>query len=214
MASKLQSLFLLELQVVLCRVALRDDLAALEHAIGQSLEVATSDHEYTWAAGDADLNHLEVVREIAAELDELVPDLLGHRIVLSDRLGVLLKDTERLGKRDLSHRSLLNRDASVDLLHDSLAALVRRRLLQCEFSLHVNIRMELAALCGKSFRILTLSHVLRDLVVHDALLTARANHLDDLHKVLDLPVYIVQARVLTALRTPQHRPIACALVAE
>ena len=34
MASKRHSLFLLELQVVLCRVGLRDDLAALEHAIG------------------------------------------------------------------------------------------------------------------------------------------------------------------------------------
>jgi hypothetical protein len=154
------------------------------------------------------------VREVAAELDELVPDLLGHRIVLSDRLRVLLKDTERLGKCDLSHCLLLACDASVDLLHDSLPALVRRRLLQCEFSLHVNIRSELAALCGKCFRILTLSHVLRDFVMHDALLTARTHHLDDLHEVPDLPVYIVHACVLTALRTAHHRLTACAILAE
>ena len=214
MAGILHPFFIKELQVVLCRVALRDDLAALEHAIGQSLEVATSDHEYTWDAGDADLDHLKVVREVAAELDELVLDLLGHRIVRSDCLRVFLENTERLGKRDFSHRLLLVKNASIDLSHDRHAALVRRRLLHCEFSFHVNLCREHAALCGEIFCIVTLSHVFLDLVVHDGFLTARANHLDALHKVLDLPVYSGHARVLTALGTAHHRLIACALLAE
>ena len=74
MACILHTLLLDELEVVLDRVGLLDDLAALEHAVRQGLEVATADHEYTWLM-HANLNHLEVMREVSAELDELVLEL-------------------------------------------------------------------------------------------------------------------------------------------
>ena len=83
---KLHPLFLDELQIVLRRIGLGPDLAALEHAIRQGFEVAATDHEYTWLGSDADLNHLEVVREIAAELDKLVLDLSRRRVVGRDGL--------------------------------------------------------------------------------------------------------------------------------
>ena len=83
---KLHPLLLGELQIVLRRIGLGNDLAALEHAIRQGFEVTATDHEYTWFGSDADLNHLKVVREIAAELDKLMLNLTSSRVVGRDGL--------------------------------------------------------------------------------------------------------------------------------
>lgn len=91
----LHTLLLNELQVVLGRIGFLDDFAALEHAIGQGLEVAAANHVYTWLL-HANLNHLEVVREVSAELDELMLKLFCQRIKTRNCFTVFLEDVNQL----------------------------------------------------------------------------------------------------------------------
>ena len=124
MARKLHPFPLSELKIVFRRISLGNDLSALEHAIGKGLEVSSSDHEYTWVSADSDLYHLEVVREIATELDELVLDITGRRVVGRNGLRVFLEDAESLRKFDPCSGLLLRSDTSVHLAHYSLTAVV------------------------------------------------------------------------------------------
>lgn len=87
------SLFFEELQVVGARIVLIDQFAALEHAIRQSLVVSATYHEYTWLM-DADLDHLEIVREVPFEVHKFVHAVLILNVVNRHCSRVFLEDVE------------------------------------------------------------------------------------------------------------------------
>ena len=211
---KLHPLLLEELQIVLRRVALGNDLTALEHAVRQRLEVAATDHEYTWVRCDSNLHHLEVVREVSAELDELMLNVARRRVVGCDGLRVLLEDAKSLREFDPLRQCLVRRDASVHFTHDGLPALIRRSLLHCELCLHIYISVELTTLRRHLLGGIAVLHMIDYLVVHEGFVTARAHHLNDLHEILDLSVYLLEPRVLAALRTAHESLITGAFAAE
>ena len=73
-------LFLLKFEVVDARVEFFDQLFALEHRIWQLFVVTTADHEDSGFDG-TDLDHLEVVGEVALVLDVFMHQLLLRHIV-------------------------------------------------------------------------------------------------------------------------------------
>jgi len=189
-----------ELQVEFSRAGLWDYLTALEHAIREGLEVSTANHEYTWS-GLAYLDHLEVVREVSAELDELVLHLTGQRVVRSHGLAVLLEDMDLSWVRELNIGVLPS--ISSKLLGYSLAPGKLGLLYHGLSGGKVLICSELTRLVLQSLGHLTFFHVLGQLA-HQELLatTTRAIDLQHLHYVNDLLVDLRPLHALVALRTP------------
>lgn len=163
------TLLLDELQVVFLRVVLLSNLTALEHTLRQRLEVATADHEYTWHL-DADLNHLEIVREVSSMLDELVAHLLGHRIVRRHGLGVLLEHVYQMRKLDCDGQHV--HLCLGELGTHSLSASILLLKLLSSLLVSVDTAVEFATLGCHLERVLALSHVLDDLALHEGLAAA------------------------------------------
>lgn len=187
------------------------NLTALEHALGERLEVATADHEYTWHL-DATLNHLEIVREVTSMLNELVGYLLSHRVVRGHSLGVLLEDVYQMRKLDRDGHSLHLSQGELgahSLPASHLLLELLGGLLVC-----VDTAVEFATLSGHFDGVLALSHVLNDLALHERLTAAGAHDFQELHDVLHLLVELVRATLLPARRTPDGAAAFGAALAE
>ena len=91
--SKVHPLSIQELQVVSAWIVFVHQLTALEHAVRQSFVVATANHEYTWLV-NAHLDHLEIVRKVPFEVNELVNAIFVFHIVNWDGPRVLLEHVQ------------------------------------------------------------------------------------------------------------------------
>ena len=198
-SSEPHALLLHKLQIELGRVGLGDHFSALEHAVRQSLEVSAANHEYTWC-DLANLDHLEVVREIASELDELVLELTGGRAVRSDRLAVLLENVDGGWEVELLHLLDLAL-VLLELLGDGLPSSLLLLLLLSLLLGQVDIGLELAPLGLQLESLFAGADVAGNLTVHVGLAAARTDHLQQLKHVFDLLVHRQHLAILVALRT-------------
>ena len=75
MSGVLHTGLVLEVHLVLWLVEGTDELSTLEHAVGQCLVITTSDHVHFWVLL-TQLNHLEIVWEVASEVYGSMTELL------------------------------------------------------------------------------------------------------------------------------------------
>lgn len=84
---------LFELEIVVdCRLVW-DQLFAHEHAVWKGLVVTTSKHENTWVL-DTNLDHLEIMREVASVFDIFVNKILSFGVEYGDGLRIFLEDEQ------------------------------------------------------------------------------------------------------------------------
>lgn len=114
----------LEVHLVLWLVEGTDELSTLEHAVGQCLVITTSDHVHFWVLL-TQLNHLEIVREVASEVYGSMTELLWDHVQDGNGLWVLLEDEKLLWKlasfcdlHDLSHVIKLLSNSCSFVLHN------------------------------------------------------------------------------------------------
>lgn len=145
-------------------------------------------------------------------LNELVADLLGHRVVRGHCLGVLLEDVDQMWKLD----------GDGQRLHLSLRELGAHRLptshllleLLCSLDICVDCLVELTTLSGHLDGVLARGHMLDDLTLHGRFTAAGAHNFQELHDVLHLLVDLVWTTLLPTRRTPDGAATISAALAE
>lgn len=184
-------LFLLvELQVVGGWVELLYELSALVHGIWKSFVVTTAQHVASWIFG-TNLDHLEVVWEVTSVFYESVLDCIIGNVVYWDSLRILLEHVYLIWEFTSDHllRWALGRRCKfcshrlspigIGFLH--LSNLVFHSLTGRDTWILPSFLLDFDSL-------LTIFHMLLNLVKAEWLFATRAHHTEKLHKIFQLSV--------------------------
>ena len=171
-----------------------DKLSALEHAVGQSLVITSSDHVNFWVLM-TQLNHLEIVWEVASEVNGSVSEFSWRHVQDSNGLWVLLEDVKLLWElasfSDLHYRSHV-----IELLSDGHSSILHHGGMVDWLKLIVITTILLDFL---SF-FATLDMLQHWFIIH-VLWASRAIELKKCDEVLELSMHVNWLRPFTANRT-------------
>jgi hypothetical protein len=90
-AGKFHFLLIFKLKLEVGIISKIDEFATLKHAVWEYLVITSSNHKTSWIL-DSTLDHLEIMWEVAYEINLFVDLRLGANVELSDCFGVLLED--------------------------------------------------------------------------------------------------------------------------